>query len=127
MGKIDIKCEAIACWLFMASAVAMAIGAMMLPALVILAIREDRAVAKLGEGDAFAVCLERCEASGIDDNGASGAGRIEWKFRVVTIKADEGDREGNRSGVVYDNASVLAPTHAAMRPGGILNVGNASK
>ena len=57
MGKIDIKCEAIACWLLLASAVAMAIVAMMLPALVILAIREDRAVAKLGEGDAFAVCL----------------------------------------------------------------------
>ena len=57
MGKSDIKCEAIACWLFMASAVAMAIGAMMLPALVILAIREDRAVAKLGEGDAFDVRL----------------------------------------------------------------------
>ena len=57
MGKIDIKCEAIACWLLLASAVAMAIVAMMLPALVILAIREDRAVAKLGEADAFAVRL----------------------------------------------------------------------
>lgn len=54
-------------------------------------------------------------------------GRKEWKFRVVTVKANEGDREGNRSRVVYDNAAVLTPTHAAMRPGGILNVGNAAK
>ena len=127
MKESEIRCEAIACWLLLALAVALAICAMMLPALVILAIREDRAVAKLGEGDAFTVRLERCEASGIDDDGASGTGRKEWKFRVVTVKANEGDREGNRSRVVYDNAAVLTPTHAAMRPGGILNVGNAAK